>query len=128
MTTRRTRFGPVLCAAGAIAFLITGDASRSEAPSVPAAGSTQRIAITATAGRFEPAQVHLVQGAPAVLEFTRVVESACMKAVRMPWMEEAAELPMNEKVEIPVDTSMTGVFTYACWMDMVFGEVMIHEN
>jgi hypothetical protein len=31
-------------------------------------------------------------------------------------------------VEIPVDTSMTGVFTYACWMDMVFGEVMIHEN
>jgi plastocyanin domain-containing protein len=95
---------------------------------VPSTGTTQRVAITAKAGRFEPAQVHLVQGAPAVLEFTRIVESTCMNAVRMPWMEEAVELPMNEKVEIAVDTSMTGVFTYACWMDMVFGEVMIHEN
>jgi len=45
----------------------------------------------------------------------------------MPWMEEAVDLPMNEMVEIPVDTSMTGVFSYSCWMNMVSGEVVIDE-
>jgi plastocyanin domain-containing protein len=48
-----------------------------------------------------------------------------MKAVRMPWMEEAVDLPKNEPVEIAVDTSMTGVFSYACAMGMVFGKVVI---
>ena len=87
----------------------------------------QRVAITAKAGRFEPDRVRLVQGAPAVLEFTRVVDSACMNAVRMPWMSEAVPLPMHEKVEIAVDTSHTGIFSYGCWMDMVFGDVIIDK-
>jgi plastocyanin domain-containing protein len=92
-----------------------------------AAPTTKRIAITAKSGRFEPAEVHLVQGTPAVLEFTRVVDSTCMRALRMPWMEEAVDLPMNEMVEVAVDTSMSGAFTYSCWMNMIFGEVVIHE-
>jgi hypothetical protein len=36
-------------------------------------------------------------------------------------------LPLNETIEIPVDTSMTGVFSYACAMGMVFGEVVIDK-
>ncbi|NQY92240.1 MAG: cupredoxin domain-containing protein [Deltaproteobacteria bacterium] len=92
---------------------------------VSTAAGTQRVAITAKAGAFEPAVVNLVQGVPAVLEFTRVADSACMNAVRMPWMEEAVALPMNKKVEIPVDTSMTGIFSYSCWMNMVIGDVVI---
>ena len=74
---------------------------------------------------FEPAEVRLVQGVPAVLEFTRVVDSICMQAVRMPWLDEAVNLPLNENVEIAVDTSMTGVFSYHCWMNMVSGDVVI---
>jgi plastocyanin domain-containing protein len=50
-----------------------------------------------------------------------------MEAVRMPWMDEAVDLPMNETIEISVDTSLTGVFSYACWMDMVFGDVVIDK-
>jgi thiol-disulfide isomerase/thioredoxin len=96
-----------------------------EAPKARA--NSQRVAITVSAGAFEPAVARLVQGVPAVLEFTRVVASECMNAVRMPWMKDAVDLPMNEKVEIPVDTSMTGVFSYSCWMDMVSAEVMIEE-
>ena len=102
-------------------------ASLTSAASATAAASTQRVAITAKAGTFEPAEVRLVQGVPAVLEFTRVVDSPCMRAVRMPWMEEAVDLPMNEKVEILVDTSLTGVFSYSCGMDMVFGDVVIDK-
>jgi plastocyanin domain-containing protein len=104
-----------------------GNASSADSSSVAAVARTQRVAISASAGKFEPAVVHLVRGVPAVLEFTRVVESRCMQAVRMPWMEEAVDLPMNEMVEIPVDTSMTGVFSYSCWMNMVSGEVVIDE-
>jgi plastocyanin domain-containing protein len=101
--------------------------SQSATSGTEAASTAKRIAITAESGRFEPAEVHLIQGTPAVLEFTRVVDSTCMRALRMPWMEEAVDLPMNEKVEVAVDTSMSGAFTYSCWMNMIFGEVVIHE-
>ncbi len=89
--------------------------------------STQRVAIIAKAGMFEPTEVRLVQGLPAVLEFARAVDSTCMQAVQMPWMQEPVNLPMNERVEISVDTSMTGVFSYSCWMNMVFGKVVIDK-
>jgi plastocyanin domain-containing protein len=114
----------LFCAAWIISLLAS--AAGPSATGISVAASIQRVAIIAQAGRFEPAEVHLVQGVPAILEFTRIVDSACMKAVRMPWLETAVDLPLNETVEIPVDTSMTGVFSYACAMDMVFGEVMIH--
>ena len=126
------RLGPVLCAVSVITFAACGvdpsvQASSAESANAAAAVDPQRVVVTAKAGTFEPAKAHLVQGVPAVLEFTRVADSECMKAVRMPWMDDAVDLPLNEKVEIPVDTSMTGVFSYSCWMDMVFGEVVIGE-
>jgi plastocyanin domain-containing protein len=131
---RRARLGWLLYSAWALTLAVC--VSTSSAGDVPSATTTgmitpasgQRIAITARAGAFDPARVHLVQGVPAVLEFTRVVDSECMKALRMPWMEDAVDLPMNETVEIPVDTSMTGVFSYSCWMNMVFGEVVIDNS
>ena len=96
----------------------TGAAASSSQPAT-------RVAIQAVDGAFEPAVVHLKQGVPGVLEFTRVVDSECVNAVRMPWMKEAIDLPLNEKVEIPVDTSKAGTFTYGCWMNMVFGRVTV---
>lgn len=132
---RRSRvgFGRALCAAWVLTLAAcasqpaAGPTAAVTTPSSPAAIPTQRVAILAKAGAFEPAKVRLVQGVPAVLEFTRVAESACMEAVRMPWMDEAVDLPMNETIEISVDTSLTGVFSYACWMDMVFGDVVIDK-
>jgi plastocyanin domain-containing protein len=85
----------------------------------------QRVAIKADVGKFEPAEVRLKQGVPAILEFTRVADSECVNAVRMPWMSEPVNLPMNQRVEIPVDTSKAGTFTYSCWMNMVHGKVVI---
>ena len=40
-------------------------------------------------------------------------------------MKEAVDLPMHEPVEIAVDTTRAGTFTYSCWMNMVFGRVVI---
>ena len=90
-----------------------------------AAAETQQISIVVREDAFDPAEVHLTAGVPAVLEFRRVTESGCMNAVKLPWMEEAVDLPLNETVEIPVDPSMTGDFSYSCWMDMVHGKVAI---
>src|SRR5262245_30058939 len=100
---------------------------KSEPAPAPQASSQagQRVVVKAVTGAFEPAEVHLQQGVPAILEFTRVVDSECVNAVRMPWMKEPVDLPMNQKVDIPVDTSKAGTFTYACWMNMVFGRVVI---
>ena len=119
-----------LCAVWVIIVTLTAceslpDAGKASLITSAGVGTTQRVAITVKAGSFDPAEVQLVLGAPAVLEFTRVVESTCMQKLKMPWMAQSVELPMNQKVEIPVDTSMSGVFTYSCGMDMVFGEVTI---
>ena len=103
-----------------------GDGEQAPAPQPSASNqAAQRVVIKAVTGAFEPAEVHLKQGVPAILEFTRVVDSDCVNAVRMPWMKEPVDLPMNKKVDIPVDTSKAGTFTYSCWMSMVFGRVVI---
>jgi plastocyanin domain-containing protein len=99
--------------------------STSAAPSSSAPANAVRASIKVVAGAYEPAEVHLKKGVPGILEFTRVAESDCVNAVKMPWMKEAVDLPLNQKVEIPVDTSKAGTFTYSCWMNMVFGKVTI---
>ncbi len=124
------RVGGMLCALWGISLAACASGPRVEEASSPTtatatAAAMQRVAIIAKSGRFEPAEVHLQQGVPAVLEFTRVVDGTCMNAVRMPWMQEAVDLPMHEPVEIAVDTSISGVFSYGCGMGMIFGEVVI---
>jgi len=96
-----------------------GSDSTTEAP-------VQRIAITATAKGFEPAKVRFKRGHRAILVFTRTADVACVDAVVMPWAEQKIPLPLNEAVEIEIpDTSKAGKFTYACWMNMLFGRVFI---
>ncbi|HHH27736.1 MAG TPA: hypothetical protein ENK57_05240 [Polyangiaceae bacterium] len=86
----------------------------------------QQVSIKATAKGFEPAEVHVEQGRPAVLTFTRVVESSCVDAVKMPWRDEAYDLPLNQAVNVVIpDTSKAGSFSYSCWMDMVHGRVTV---
>ncbi len=95
----------------------------------PAATATpdggQKVAVRVTKDGFEPVEVKLVQGKPAVMEITRTVESECLNAVRMPWLAEPIPLPLNQPVTIPVDTSKAQTFRYSCWMNMVFGRVTI---
>jgi peroxiredoxin len=112
----------VLCATCLVAF---SECQLLRSQDSAGGAATQRISIIVREDAFDPAEIHLTEGVPAVLAFTRVVESGCMNAVKMPWMEEAVDLPLNETVEIPVDPSMTGDFSYSCWMDMVHGNVAI---
>ena len=89
-------------------------------------GEPVRVAIKASKLGFEPEVAEFVQGRPAVLVFERVDDTTCVNAVRMPWAKEALDLPLHTKVEIQIpDTSQDGEFQYGCWMNMVFGKVVI---
>jgi plastocyanin len=102
------------------------------APSGPlasaGAANVVTVQIRATDSGFEPAEVHLEQGKPGVLVFTRTTDRECVNAVRMPWMDEAVDLPKNQPVTFQVDTSKAGTFSYTCWMTMVFGRVVIDPS
>lgn len=100
-------------------------ASATAAPSGASTAAEQSVAITVTGKGYEPTEVHLEAGRPAVLVFTRVTDSECLNAVKMPWMKDAVPLPMNVPVRIPVDTSAAGTFAYSCWMSMIYGRVVI---
>ncbi|HHH11423.1 MAG TPA: hypothetical protein ENK23_05045 [Sorangium sp.] len=131
----RRRIFAVLPVAAVLALACGGSGGCRDAPSAAghsAAGvssgarpSPLRVAVTVTAKGFVPNEVHLKQGQPGVLAFTRIADSECLSAVRMPWMSEATPLPKGKTVEIPVDTDVDGTFTYSCWMTMVFGRVVI---
>lgn len=85
-----------------------------------------RVAIEVSKDGFEPEVARFVRGRPAFLDFTRVDDARCANAVRMPWMKEAVDLPVRETVSIQIpDTSQAGEFRYACWMNMLFGTVVI---
>lgn len=89
-------------------------------------GEPVRVSIKASKLGFEPEVAEFIQGRPAILEFERVDDTSCVNAVRMPWAEEAQDLPLNTKVAIQIpDTSQDGEFQYGCWMNMVFGKVVI---
>src|SRR5690606_2047709 len=98
-----------LLAGGVLAGGVLAGCERSPQPSAAElVDGGQRVEIKADTSGFQPSTVRLRQGTPAVLAFTRVVDSDCVDAVKMPWMEKPVDLPLHETVEIAVDTSKTG--------------------
>ncbi len=94
----------------------------------PTAEATRVVRVKATSTSFEPAEITLNQGEPSAIEFERVTESKCMRAVRMPWMKKAKDLAVGEKVLIPIPTDKSGTFAYACWMNMLYGRVTVDAS
>lgn len=89
-------------------------------------GAPVRVAITVTKQGFEPAVARFPKGRPAFLDFERAEETDCLNAIKMPWSEAVIDLPLHQTVSIQIpDTSRDGDFRYGCWMDMVFGTVVI---
>lgn len=92
-------------------------------------GAPVRVAVTVSKAGFEPATARFARGRPAFLDFTRVDESDCLNAVKMPWSDALVDLPLRKTVSVQIpDTSRDGDFRYGCWMDMVFGAVVIEAG
>lgn len=95
----------------------------------PGRGEPVVVQVTVTAKGFDPETARFVKGRPAILELTRVEETSCVDSVKFPWSDQVIDLPLRQTVRIVIpDTSKAGSFRYACWMDMVFGTVLIEDG
>lgn len=74
---------------------------------------------------YEPETVTLKKGVPAKLVFHRINESDCLSRVQSKKLAFNQALPLNQDVEISVDTNRSGEFDYACGMNMFHGKVVV---
>lgn len=76
-------------------------------------------------GGYQPNQVTFKQGEPAELVFKRVSDRGCVQVVQSQALGFKRELPLNEEVHFPIDTTTPGTYGFACGMDMVKGQVVV---
>ena len=57
--------------------------------------------------------------------FNRSNDSACLARVQSDEMQFNTDLPLNQDVEVAINTDQKGEFNYACGMNMFHGKVVI---
>ena len=82
----------------------------------------QTVEIVADGG-YKPRIVELQVGVPAELVFTRKDPSNCLEEVVLPDFGVKATLPVNKKHIVKIQPDKPGRYTYACGMNMFFGEI-----
>lgn len=95
-------------------------------PSAPAAGRV--IEIEANDSGFVPSTVEAKRGEPIVLRFKRTTKSECLKAVQLPELKIAKDLPMNVAVDIPLTPDKEGEIAFQCWMAMMKGTIVVRGS
>lgn len=76
------------------------------------------IAITVTAGGFEPSNIEAPAGEELTLEFTRQVEEGCMTEVVFPELDIEEELPLDETVAVSITPEEGEAIGFECGMGM----------
>ena len=77
------------------------------------------------ANGYEPEVVEFKQGTPAKIIFNRSNDSACLARVQSDEIQFNTDLPLNQDVEVAINTDQKGEFNYACGMNMFHGKVVI---
>jgi plastocyanin domain-containing protein len=106
-----------------------GTAEAKPAPAKAAAkAGTGPVEISVTEQGFEPAKVTVDKGKPVTLAFTRKTDKTCAKEVVIDLgdgQKVEKQLPLDQRVEIPLTFGKTGELKYACSMDMVTGVIVV---
>ncbi len=84
-----------------------------------------RIEISVDAGGYHPAQIQAPAKSKVTLAFKRVSDVGCGQELVVASMDLKKQLPLNEIVEIEVETGESGEIGFACGMDMYKGKVVI---
>ena len=105
------------------AFILAGcvekHASEAEA-------GVQVVEITVGSLGYSPSRIELQAGIPARLIFTRTSDAGCTEEVHIPDFDIGrTALPMNEPVAIAFTPSEPGSYTFACWMNMIKGTLIV---
>lgn len=106
-----------------IGWWFFGKHSESQATAVTTKdGQTAKVVVN---GGFNPAVLKMKKDTPVKLVFNRKDSTTCLEKVVFPDFGVDAELPMNQDVAIPIDTSKAGEFEYSCGMHMFHGKIVI---
>ena len=76
-------------------------------------------------GVYEPGHIRVKQGSPLTLRFMRKDPSPCAEKVIFSELDIAADLPVNQPVEITVPTDKAGSYEFTCQMQMYRGKLTV---
>ena len=88
----------------------------------PVSGS---VDVKADENGFSPSTITLKKGEAATLRFKRTTEETCADKVVFPELKLSKELPLNQVVEIPIDTKEQKTLGFECGMGMYKSKVVI---
>lgn len=74
---------------------------------------------------YEPATIKFKQGIPGTIIFNRSNKSACLSHVKSNALQFSKDLPLNQDIEVPINTNQKGEFEYTCGMGMFREKVII---
>lgn len=116
-------------AALCLLFLTAAACGKTEKQGASAAASSGptsgTVAVKVDENGFSPSNIALKKGEPATLRFTRTTTETCADKVVFPELKLTKDLPVNEAVEIPIDTKEPKTLGFECGMGMYKSKVVI---
>jgi plastocyanin domain-containing protein len=86
---------------------------------------SQVVKIQVTEKGFEPEQVEVQPGMPAVLKITRTTDNTCAKQIKISSLHIKKNLPLNKTVSIDLGKLEKGNIAFACGEDMMTGHIIV---
>jgi plastocyanin domain-containing protein len=90
-----------------------------------AGSGPKEIQVTVTENGFEPANVVIARGEPAVIVFTRKTERTCATEALFAETGKKVDLPLDTPVRVDLSNVSPGTLHYACAMNMIKGTVTL---
>lgn len=92
----------------------------------PASGPVSgTVEVKADENGFTPSNITLKKGESATLRFKRTTEDTCADKVVFPDLKLTKDLPVNQPVEIAIDTKEAKTLGFECGMGMYKSKVVI---
>ncbi len=76
-------------------------------------------------GGYKPDVVSIPKGKTTTITFLRKDPSSCLEEVVLSDFKIRKYLPLNKKVSIEVKPEQSGVFSFACGMNMFHGKIIV---
>ena len=83
------------------------------------------IEVLVADGVYTPARIEVASGQPVRLRFLRKDPSACAEKVIFADLGVAADLPLNQSVEVTVSAAQPGEYSFTCQMQMYRGALIV---
>ena len=87
----------------------------------------KEIQVSVTDNGFEPSQIEVKRGENVTLVITRLSDATCATEVVFADRDIKKELPLNQAVTVNLGKVESGPVAFACGMDMIKGEVVVHD-